>query len=71
VTNEINSDKLLLYNDIKLSLTKMHEKSDKLSLIKLNFIRQTSFFRSNYVKRFVTYKNLEKNSNIRDKLSQM
>jgi hypothetical protein len=29
---------------MKLSLTKMHEKSDKLSLIKLNFILHTSFY---------------------------
>jgi nitrogen-specific signal transduction histidine kinase len=42
--NEIYSDKLLLYNDINPSLAKMHEKSDKLSLIKLNIIRHTSFF---------------------------
>jgi len=34
----------------------MHEKSDKLSLIKLNFMENTSFLRSKYTKQIVTYK---------------
>ena len=44
------------------------KKKDKLSPIKLNFIKKTSFFRSKYVKQIVTYK--INNSNEWDKLSQ-
>jgi hypothetical protein len=46
-------------NDIKLPLTKKHEKCDKLSVLKLNFIRLELFFKSDYAKQVVTYKILE------------
>jgi hypothetical protein len=44
----------------------MQVKSDRLSLLKLNFIRLEPFFRSKYAKQVVTYKILEINSNVRD-----
>jgi hypothetical protein len=37
----------------------MHYKSDKLSLIKLNLIDKTSFFRSKYAREDVTYRIFE------------
>ena len=50
---------ILLYSDIKLSLPKIHEKNDKLSLIKLNFIIRQVIFRSKYGWQVITYKILE------------
>jgi len=45
----------------------MHEKGDKLSLIKLNFIHKTSFLGANTLDKL----SLINNSNVRDKLSQI
>jgi len=50
---------ILLYSDIKLSLPKIHENNDKLSLIKLNFIIRQVIFRSKYGWQVITYKILE------------
>jgi hypothetical protein len=48
----------------------MHEKSDKLSLIKLNFIHRTSFFfMCKHAKRVVTYKILKIAQKYGDQLS--